>query len=189
MVGIIWLIVVIVVIVNVMKNSQKEKEADLKRKREAAMRWSSQGMNGAAPSPVSQPVQSTVPQRTVTDADRAKLEAYRQKKAASAAPSQMPEILRRAEANSKKYAKDETLHSLETEHKHSERVAPAVAAYVEKEREEHMRMHTQPRPAIEETSLLGSVEDLMVKGYDGNLSFERDFIGEATDLLNSFGLR
>ena len=28
----------------------------------------------------------------------------------------------------------------------------------------------------------------MVKGYDGNLSFERDFLGEAMDMINRFTL-
>lgn len=41
---------------------------------------------------------------------------------------------------------------------------------------------------VEDESLLGSVEDLMVKGYDGNLNFERDFVGEAMDMINRFTL-
>lgn len=33
--------------------------------------------------------------------------------------------------------------------------------------------------------LIDEVQDLIVKGYDGNLSFERDFLAEATDMLNA----
>ena len=88
--------------------------------------------------------------------------------------------------NANKYAEDTTLEQLEKEHKHSERESKAEAAYVAKEREEHRKLHTEPIPPVEEESLLGSVQDLMIKGYDGNLSFERDFVGEAMDLLNSF---
>lgn len=98
------------------------------------------------------------------------------------------DIVQRAKANTKKYEADETLHELESEHKHSEKVSSAEAAYVAKDREEHMKMHTEPTPRVEDESLLGGIEDLMVKGYDGNLSFERDFLGEAMDMINRFTL-
>ena len=101
-------------------------------------------------------------------------------------PLEPTNIVERAKQNVNKYAEDTTLEQLEKEHKHSERESKAEAAYVAKEREEHRKLHTEPIPLVEEESLLGSVQDLMIKGYDGNLSFERDFVGEAMDLLNSF---
>ena len=125
------------------------------------------------------------PKRQMTAAERAKLDAYRQQKAA-AKSAQPTNIVDRAKQNTNKYAEDTTLEQLEKEHKHSERESKADAAYVAKEREEHRKLHTEPIPPVEEESLLGSVQDLMIKGYDGNLSFERDFVGEAMDLLNSF---
>lgn len=95
-----------------------------------------------------------------------------------------PDIVERAKANSRRYAaQDETLEEMEADHGHSERVSSAVAGYVEREREEHRRLHEEQRPPVEAESSLGSVEDLIVKGYDGNLSFERDFIGEAQEFL------
>lgn len=123
--------------------------------------------------------------RQMTAAERAKLDAYRQQKAAEKS-AQPANIVDRAKQNANKYAEDTTLEQLEKEHKHSERESKAEAAYVAKEREEHRKLHTEPIPPVEEESLLGSVQDLMIKGYDGNLSFERDFVGEAMDLLNSF---
>ena len=125
------------------------------------------------------------PKRQMTAAERANLDAYRQQKAA-AKSAQPTNIVDRAKQNTNKYAEDTTLEQLEKEHKHSERESKAEAAYVAKEREEHRKLHTEPIPPVEEESLLGSVQDLMIKGYDGNLSFERDFVGEAMDLLNSF---
>lgn len=125
------------------------------------------------------------PKHQMTAAERAKLDAYRQQKAA-AKSAQPTNIVDRAKQNANKYAEDTTLEQLEKEHKHSERESKAEAAYVAKEREEHRKLHTEPIPPVEEESLLGSVQDLMIKGYDGNLSFERDFVGEAMDLLNSF---
>lgn len=126
--------------------------------------------------------------RQMTVAERAKLDAYRQQKVA-AKSAQPTNIVDRAKQNANKYTEDTTLEQLEKEHKHSERESKAEAAYVAKEREEHRKLHTEPIPLVEEESLLGSVQDLMIKGYDGNLSFERDFVGEAMDLLNSFTVR
>lgn len=80
-------------------------------------------------------------------------------------------ILERAKGNAAENNSDVTLQTLEAEHRHSERVAPAV--------------HKHPEDVIPE-SMLGSVSDLMVKGYDGNLCFERDFVGEAMDMISRF---
>ena len=130
--------------------------------------------------------QPTQQKRQMTADERAKLDAYRQQKAFVQPVPKPTNIVERAKQNVNKYAEDTTLEQLEKEHKHSERESKAEAAYVAKEREEHRKLHTEPIPPVEEESLLGSVQDLMIKGYDGNLSFERDFIGEAMHLLNSF---
>lgn len=133
--------------------------------------------------------------RAMTARDRARLEEYRRHKAtggqAAAQPQKqeqaMPEIVTRAKANSARYAADETLLALEREHQHSEHVSPAGAKHADLA--ETKRAHTDPEEFVdppEEESLLGSVEDLMVKGYDGNMRFERDFLGEAMDMLSSF---
>ena len=130
--------------------------------------------------------QPTQQKRQMTADERAKLDAYRQQKAFVQPAPKPTNIVERAKQNVNKYAEDTTLEQLEKEHKHSERESKAEAAYVAKEREEHRKLHTEPIPPVEEESLLGSVQALMIKGYDGNLSFERDFVGEAMDLLNSF---
>lgn len=220
---IIWLAIVVIIIFNVIGKSQSSQKSNQQRRQQMNTAGSySQQQDGARQANVYRapqqqgaqqnmyrtPSQQGAQQRVVTDADRAKLEAYRQKKAGTNAyvpskptePKQNPDanrqrsaaqpnIVERAKENSRKYAnRDETLSELESQHRHSERVGSAVADYVEKEREEHRRMHEEPIPRVEDVSLLGSVEDLMIKGYDGNLSFERDFIGEAADMLVSFTL-
>lgn len=80
-------------------------------------------------------------------------------------------ILDRAKGNNAENDNDVTLATMEAEHNHSERVAPAIHHHEEEDLRE---------------SMLGSVEDLMVKGYDGNLCFERDFLGEAMDMISHF---
>lgn len=82
-------------------------------------------------------------------------------------------ILQRAKSNVEENKEDVTLRSLEESHGHSAHVAPAV--------------HNHPEDEIPENSL-EKIEDLMVKGYEGNLCFERDFVGEAMDMVNRFSM-
>ena len=80
-------------------------------------------------------------------------------------------ILQRAMANADEDKVDVTLESMEAEHNHSERVSAAV--------------HHHPEDVIPD-NMLGTIEDLMIKGYDGNLCFERDFVGEGLDMISRF---
>ena len=80
-------------------------------------------------------------------------------------------IVDRAKTNTNVNKADVTLETMEAEHAHSERVSAAA--------------HHHPEDEIPE-NMLGNIEDLMVKGYDGNLCFERDFIGEGLDMISRF---
>ena len=80
-------------------------------------------------------------------------------------------ILQRAKANAEEDKVDVTLQTMEAEHKHSERVSSAE--------------HHHPEDIMPE-NMLGSIEDLMIKGYEGNLCFERDFVGEGMDMISRF---
>ena len=40
----------------------------------------------------------------------------------------------------------------------------------------------------DECSLMDQVNDLMIMGYQANLSFERDFVAEGVEMLNRFEL-
>lgn len=82
-------------------------------------------------------------------------------------------ILQRAKKHAEADKVDVTLETMEAEHKHAERVAPAE--------------HHHPGDVLL-VSMLGNIEDLMIKGYDGNLCFERDFVGEAMDMLSRFSV-
>lgn len=82
-------------------------------------------------------------------------------------------IVQRAKANADEDKVDVTLETMEAEHNHSERVSAAI--------------HHHPEDVIPE-NMLGNIEDLMVKGYDGNLCFERDFVGEGMDMISRFSL-
>jgi hypothetical protein len=151
-----------------------------------------------------QPSQSRTAERTyrtetrsVTAADRARLEAYRVQKAyktqgsytAPAAAQQKTDILSRAQQNVKKYEADETLIELEQDHSHTEQSARTISLEEQQQKKAahpHDAAHVSTVIGEESESLLGTIEDLMVKGYDGKLSFERDFVGEGMDMISRF---
>ena len=82
-------------------------------------------------------------------------------------------ILERATKNTDANKVDVTLTTMEAEHNHPERVSSAT--------------HDHTEDVIPE-NMLGNIEDLMIKGYDGNLCFERDFVGEAMDMISRFSV-
>ena len=82
-------------------------------------------------------------------------------------------ILERAKANAEEDKEDITLRSLEESHGHSAKVAPAI--------------HDHSEDIISENSV-EKIQDLIVKGYEVDLCFERDFLGEAMDMVNRFSM-
>lgn len=95
------------------------------------------------------------------------------------------DIISRAKNNADKLKEDTTLKEIESSHKHSEKqVAKPV------EHSQVCQSHLQNDNVIEPgESVLGSIEDLMIKGYSGNMKFERDFVGEALDMVANFSIQ
>lgn len=108
--------------------------------------------------------------RTVmTTEQRQKLEAYKQKKAGyshtySAPVQKAPESIVEQAKNNIEELKQEKVQELLAQE----------------------QMLGSELLEIDTSSSLGDVNDLIVKGYDGNIEFERDFIAEAMDMLNSY---
>ena len=100
-------------------------------------------------------------------------------------------IVDRAKQNTARYQADTTKQQMEREHRHSESVkTTGVKEYAaaQKEAHPHDAAHVAKELDAQDGKLLATVEDLMVKGVDTSLSFERDFIGEAMDMINSFSM-
>ncbi|MDY2588818.1 MAG: hypothetical protein SOW32_01395 [Agathobacter sp.] len=95
------------------------------------------------------------------------------------------DIISRAKNNADKLKEDTTLTEIESFHKHSEKqVAKPV------EHSQVCQSHLQNDNVIEPgESVLGSIEDLMIKGYSGDMKFERDFVGEALDMVANFSIQ
>ena len=63
----------------------------------------------------------------------------------------------------------------------------AKARHIHSEHEADHGAELQNQPGVDDFDtyhLIDEVNDLIVKGYSGNLEFERDFLSEATDMLN-----
>lgn len=88
-------------------------------------------------------------------------------------------ILDRANKNIAEFDEDEVLKEMESEHDHSEHSDKIVAhpVYDNPDNRGH------PDHPEDDILSLGSTEDLIVKGYDGKLEYERDFVREGEDFL------
>ena len=63
----------------------------------------------------------------------------------------------------------------------------AMARHIHSEHEDGHEAELHNQPGVDDFDtyhLMDEVNDLIVKGYSGNLEFERDFLAEATDMLN-----
>lgn len=91
-------------------------------------------------------------------------------------------IVEKAKMNNAKLAQDETLKEIEALHSHQEKH--------EAEKVQHsaacQTLKTDADAILAEESVLGTIDELMAKGYSGNLNFDRDFVGEAMDMISSF---
>ena len=162
-----FLVVVIVIVVII-----KAVSTDAKRSAQ-------QNNNSVQPS---RPIQPAVQAQQIRQAQQARhaqsARAVQQKNN----NSQIPQILQKAKRNNEKYADDKTLKEIEKSHNHTETY--------QKDKVEHSRMcHTlgKDENAIEVSeNILGNIDDLMIKGYSGTLSFERDFVSEGLDMISEF---
>ena len=91
-------------------------------------------------------------------------------------------IVEKAKMNNAKLAQDETLKEIEALHSHQEKH--------EAEKVQHsaacQTLKTDADAILAEESVLGTIDELMAKGYSGNLNFDRDFVVEAMDMISSF---
>lgn len=91
------------------------------------------------------------------------------------------DIVERAKINNSHFDEDETLAEIEKMHGHKENEAP-----VKIEHEAVCMTHKVEADAdFPQESMFGSVDDLIAKGYDGNMNFDRDFIAEAMEMINN----
>ena len=92
-----------------------------------------------------------------------------------------PDIVVRAKINNDHFNEDDTLAEIEKMHGHKENEPP-----IRIEHEAVCMTHAVDADAsYPQESIFGSAQDLIVKGYDGNMDFDRDFIAEAMEMINN----
>ena len=92
-----------------------------------------------------------------------------------------PDIVVRAKINNDHFNEDDTLAEIEKMHGHKENEPPI---WIEHEAV-CMTHAADADAAFPQESIFGSAQDLIVKGYDGNMDFDRDFIAEAMEMINN----
>ena len=91
------------------------------------------------------------------------------------------DIVVRAKINNDHFNEDDTLVEIEKMHGHKENEPP-----IRIEHEAVCMTHAADADAaFPQESIFGSAQDLIVKGYDGNMDFDRDFIAEAMEMINN----
>ena len=183
--SVIWLVVVVaIIVVTIKKNAQQNTRPGQQRPmqqrpmQQAPMQqWpGQQGTMATGRPPQPQPVGGV--RGTVQQATRGYGGAGTQ-----------ADIMARARQNVTTYAQDTTMTELEQSHGHSARVSSTgVMEYQQAQREAHPHdaAHVAAELDAREGMSMDMVEDLMVKGYDAKLSYERDFVAEAMDMINGF---
>ena len=92
-----------------------------------------------------------------------------------------PDIVVRAKINNDHFNEDDTLAEIERMHGYKESEPP-----IRIEHEAVCMTHAADADAaFPQESIFGSAQDLIVKGYDGNMDFDRDFIAEAMEMINN----
>ena len=108
-------------------------------------------------------------------------------------PPQENSILQKAKANASRQFDDDTLEARGSADLN--RVPLGDEIMKDKAKARHIHSEHEEKHGAELSNQLGvddfdtyhlidEVNDLIVKGYSGNLEFERDFLSEATDMLN-----
>lgn len=197
--GIIWFAVVLYIVIRCV-NSAKKKNGQTKpnvpRQPAKAKRPDHTQVNRTAAaqttgkwtSPASQ-VQRKAPQQPARTAQR----TGRTQQRPAGKSAQENSILQKAKANTSQQFDDDALEARGSADLYR---APsgdeimkdkAKARHIHSEHEENHDAELRNQPGVDDFDtyhLIDEVNDLIVKGYSGNLEFERDFLSEATDMLN-----
>ena len=199
MAGIIWFVIVLYIVIKCINASKKnanqakpnvprqpvqaKRQSQMQQKRTSTARSTGTWSNSGAQTQRKTPAQQTrAAQQTGGGA---------QKSAARSA--QENSILQKAKANASKQFDDDTLEARGSAQLGRVPLGDEImkdkakAHHIHSEHGENHDAELKNRPGVDDFDthhLIDEVNDLIVKGYSGNLEFDRDFLSEATDMLN-----
>lgn len=181
MAGIIWFVVVLYIVircVNATKKKNRQTKPNVPRQQTQVNRRNNTQMNRSNPAQNtgkwSNP-QQRAPQRS------------------AARPAQENSILQKAKANASQQFDDDTLQARGSADLNRVPLGDEImkdkakARHIHSEHEGNHDVELSNQAGVDDFDtyhLIDEVNDLIVKGYSGNLEFERDFLAEATDMLN-----
>lgn len=208
MAGIIWFAVVMYIVIRCInsakkKNTQakpnvprqsvpKQQKKNVQTNRAAAQQsgmWSSTAPRAQQKAPQ----QMRTPQTGRTSQTGRAAQAGRVQQRPAGKPAQENSILQKAKANASQQFDEDALEA--RGRAELDRVPlgdeimkdQAKAHHIHSEHDEAHGAELSNRLGVDDFDtyhLMDEVNDLIVKGYSGNLEFERDFLSEATDMLN-----
>ncbi len=178
----IWVAIIVYIVIRCMKNAKNDQRTatpNVPRDARARQQMPQQRMP-----------QQRMPQQT-RQAPRPSQSAKRPPQ--TRVPKQQDTILQRAKANAARQFEDDTKPSDQKVELGRVPVGDeimkdkAMARHIHSEHEDGHEAELHNQPGVDDFDtyhLMDEVNDLIVKGYSGNLEFERDFLAEATDMLN-----
>lgn len=208
MAGIIWFAVVMYIVIRCI-NSAKKKNTQAKpnvpRQPVSKQQQKSTQMNRTVAQPAGMwsstapraqqkaPQQMRTPQTGRTSQTGRAAQAGRVQQRPAGKPAQENSILQKAKANASQQFDEDALEA--RGRAELDRVPlgdeimkdQAKAHHIHSEHDEAHGAELSNRLGVDDFDtyhLMDEVNDLIVKGYSGNLEFERDFLSEATDMLN-----
>ena len=190
---IIWFVVVMYIVIrgiNTSKKNAKQAKPNVPRKQEMVKQTTGAQMN-----------RTNRQQRTGTwsgnvQSGRSASQQSRrtaQQQRTTQRPQQENSILQKAKANASRQFDDDTLEARGSVDINKVPLGDEImkdkaqARHIHSEHELSHQAELKNQAGVDDFDtyhLIDEVNDLIVKGYSGNLKFERDFLSEATDMLN-----
>lgn len=190
--GVIWLIVIVYIVVKVMKNgknSQNTAKPNVQKQKTQVNR-PSQPVRAVQPNQPARPPQPNYSNRQQQPSHSNK----QQRPPKQSAPTENS-ILQKAKQHAQAQFEDDTIARKDkpadlTQIPLGDEIMKdkAKARHIHSEHDEHSHDTELRNQAgvddLDTYHLIDEINDLIVKGYSGELNFERDFIAEGMDMLN-----
>lgn len=199
MAGIIWFVIVLYIVIRCVNSAKKSKgqtKPNVPRQPAQANRQKYTQTNSGRPAQAagkwSNP-QPQAPGKTQQQPGLAQQQTGRTSQRVSQRTVQENSILQKAKANASQQFDDDTLEARGNADLNRVPLGDEIvkdkakAHHIHSEHEEDHSAELSNQPGVDDFDtyhLIDEVNDLIVKGYSGNLEFERDFVSEATDMLN-----
>lgn len=202
MAGIIWLAIVLYIVircVNATKKKNGQARPNVPRQQARTPQHNNGQMNRgkAAQNTVtwsnSQQTGRNIPQQQAGRATGQRVMTQQRAPQKQVKSTQENQILEKAKANASQQFADDTLETRGSADLNRIPLGDEImkdkakARHIHSEHEVQHDVELRNQQGVDDFDtyhLMDEVNDLIVKGYSGNLEFERDFVSEATDMLN-----